>query len=854
MTHEDVSEALAAAALREADSLGVKVVLVRGSDLPEAVGAALSPVMLVDPDGRCAVGPDMQVDCAAPGEAMLAAGADQAYRGILESDAGEAARGVATATFGLLSAAAGTALDFTVGFAWNSGVKFGTGVNRLVESDGMDSGPLLEGSTGILTLAVGAKVEGLAKLGSGPAGQATGGAARSVAGRVGSSFGPNTVGAAQRVLGRVVQSGGRTVSRSTAGALNRATGSSLTPREWGRALEALKRDLGLPNNHHGRITEYGHYPNAGAVELEYRYDDLHRLVYAHGEAKARPHTLDTFTSTFTYSDIHNMLTNVQEHRVLHGGGPGELPPHTNHDLAYQYAGAGPHQATRIGDTSLVYDANGNTVAECRDPADPTCTERPSHLRRYVWTEENRLDAVVDGGGKNVTKFFYDADGQRIAKLGRGGESITIGQFWSLKGRRAATKHVFAGTTRLASKLLPPPGWDDVPASEPVTVVTADLDNGCQPSSYQPQKCQALPGGEPVLNDYYANAKVRPGTYYYHPDHLGSTSWVTDQNARPHEHVEYFPYGAVWRDPRSDLGASPARGQRFLFTGKELDEETGLYYFGARYYDPVRVRWLSTDPIAQRRTYAPSPWNLSLFSYAAWSPQRLVDPNGEDPVESRIPEKPISVDDLERSGLLDEVSVEYLSQHGLLREAVARYGGHLNGLQSCEQDLLDVERAFYFGVMPILIGSAASTLVVPTAGPQNGVAPSSSEGAAAAAGGLNLAAHEAAGGHLLARHVGKTGAELAARLAAQPGIPAASTFASLAEAEAGVSAVLGARAGQLSSWVSAGAQGRLVLEAPFAGGQVLLRGASTPVAGTGVRLVLEGRGGEAWRIVTGFPIL
>ncbi len=367
--------------------------------------------------------------------------------------------------------------------------------------------------------------------------------------------------------------------------------------------------------------------HAGTVELEYRYDDLHRLVWASGSAKSRPRTIDTFTSTFAYSDIHDMTSNVQVHRILHGGGPGEFPPHTNHDLAYRYEGAGPHQATRIGDSWLVYDANGNTETECRDPADSTCSERPAHLRRYQWTEENRLDAVIDGGGKNATRFMYGADGQRVVKLGRGGESLTIGQFWSLKGRRAATKHVFAGTTRLASKLLPPPGWDDVPrGTEGATVVTVqDGDNGCLPSNYQPQKCQVLPGGEPVINDYYADAKVRPETYYYHPDHLGSIAWVTDQNARVHEHVEYFPYGEVWRDPRSDVGASPVKGQRFLFTGKELDEETGLYYFGARYYDPVRVRWVSPDPagLSGARSVAA----LNLYQYALWRPVILVDPDG-----------------------------------------------------------------------------------------------------------------------------------------------------------------------------------------------------------------------------------
>jgi RHS repeat-associated protein len=194
----------------------------------------------------------------------------------------------------------------------------------------------------------------------------------------------------------------------------------------------------------------------------------------------------------------------------------------------------------------------------------------------------------------------------------------------------------------------------------------------------------------------------------------------------HEHVEYFPYGEAWRDQRSDVGASPVKGQRFLFTGKELDEETGLYYFGARYYDPVRVRWVSADPIVQRWTDAPDPRKLSLFAYALWSPQRLLDPDGEDPVESRILEKPISAEYLERSGLLDKVSVAYLEQHGLLREAIAPQGAQLVGLQSSEQDLLDVEREFLFGAFPVVVGAAASSFATP--GQQRGFSASADAGA------------------------------------------------------------------------------------------------------------------------------
>jgi RHS repeat-associated protein len=417
--------------------------------------------------------------------------------------------------------------------------------------------------------------------------------------------------------------------------LTRRLSTLTTTTPLGRTLQANLYQYDLVGNVKSLVNALGPAvgSRSGAVSFTYEYDDLHRLTSAHGEAASRPHTIDRFTSTFGYSDVHNMTSNVQLHEIVHGDGMGiETPPKTNHAWTYSYGGAGPHQATQIGDTVVTYDANGNTSSECRTQhGDPTCKDTADHLRRFFWTEENRLDAVIDGGGQNVTSFVYDAAGERIVKLGRGGESITVGQFWALKGRRAATKHVFAGATRLASKLLPPPGWSDTVAANGA-VIAASLSpaatntNGCDPSNYQPQKCPVLPGGDPVLNHRFDGTQVRPETYYYHADHLGSTSWVTDQNGRVHEHVEYFPYGEVWRDPRSDADGAPVKGQRFLFTSKEFDEETGLYYFGARYYDPVRARWASPDP-ANRLDPREGSLPLNAYQYALWNPLRIVDPDG-----------------------------------------------------------------------------------------------------------------------------------------------------------------------------------------------------------------------------------
>jgi RHS repeat-associated protein len=117
-------------------------------------------------------------------------------------------------------------------------------------------------------------------------------------------------------------------------------------------------------------------------------------------------------------------------------------------------------------------------------------------------------------------------------------------------------------------------------------------------------------------------------FYYHSDHLGSTGYVTRENGELHEHIQYFPFGETWVQQGGNTEKSP-----YLFTSKELDEETGLYYFGARYYDPRTSVWLSMDPILDQYLDGNpnqgvfSPINLNLTRYAGLNPVRITDPTG-----------------------------------------------------------------------------------------------------------------------------------------------------------------------------------------------------------------------------------
>jgi len=106
-------------------------------------------------------------------------------------------------------------------------------------------------------------------------------------------------------------------------------------------------------------------------------------------------------------------------------------------------------------------------------------------------------------------------------------------------------------------------------------------------------------------------------YFYHTDHLGSSSWISDQDGKAVQHLQYLPFGESWIDQRDGTWNAP-----FTFSGKERDWETGYSYFGARYYDSDLSIWLSVDPKAH---LYPS---LTPYNYCLNSPVMYIDPNGE----------------------------------------------------------------------------------------------------------------------------------------------------------------------------------------------------------------------------------
>ncbi|KYG09587.1 hypothetical protein BE21_17060 [Sorangium cellulosum] len=251
---------------------------------------------------------------------------------------------------------------------------------------------------------------------------------------------------------------------------------------------------------------------------------------------------------------------------------------------YRYTGPRPHAANQVDEfvtaesqprlRELFHDANGNHKE---------WKYRGSPQRALSWDEDNRLVSVRENG-QELSRALYDGAGERRVHLHRvAGEEETayVDQHLVVRNGVTATKHIFAGETRIASKI--------------------DADWFQEP---------------PVL--------------YYHPDHLGSTQYVTDQDQQLSQHVEYLPSGELWADQTDSRFQNR---QPYLFNGKELDLSTGLYYYGARSYEPRLGVWLSPDPVLAEYMAGRinggvyRPINLGLYTYASNNPVVLVDPTG-----------------------------------------------------------------------------------------------------------------------------------------------------------------------------------------------------------------------------------
>ena len=234
----------------------------------------------------------------------------------------------------------------------------------------------------------------------------------------------------------------------------------------------------------------------------------------------------------------------------------------DYSLNYFYAKGFSHRIDHIGGIYYKYDLNGNITMTHKNPIPSydSSNHGEEQSSSVPGDECDRLKASIVGD-KNAF-YVYGEDGQRSNKWTIYEETLYFNRMWTWRNGNAnndqTAKHIYLGSERIVSQMN---SWKRQPT--------------------------------------YSEESHK--TYYYHTDHLGSAQLVTDYRGEEYQRIEYTPYGEEWVD---NFQNENYVDMPYKFTGKERDEETGLYYYGARYLDPKYSRWISADPAMNTGEYFP----------------------------------------------------------------------------------------------------------------------------------------------------------------------------------------------------------------------------------------------------------
>ena len=423
----------------------------------------------------------------------------------------------------------------------------------------------------------------------------------------------------------------------------------------------------------------------GQMSHSYTYDPLYRLSSATGTYKGADNKMASYTLAMGYDNMHRITSkkqhltqsNVQFNGTLNAGYDLTYTYNSDEGKKFQLASVRdinyrteetPTDSTNINNGhKYEYDLNGNLVYinTSRVKHDGKEDEKATE-QKYKWDEENRLLAADENGF--VSNYWYDADGERTAKTSGENEAIFVNSEFSGGNTGTArfslyvspylvagqggkyTKHIYIGSQRIVSKLGDLASYGTDPRRIPyagneadgVTInykdkynqqlqsikdnyKTFDLPyNGHDNHDYVNGKGFSSDDDTPEASQARAMVKTRAGEagtnerlqFYYHPDHLGSSSYITNLDGEVVQHIEYVPFGEVFVEERNNIWNTP-----YLFNAKEFDEETGLYYYGARYYDPKVSLWISVDKLSEEDL------KVSSYCYTDNNPIKYLDPDG-----------------------------------------------------------------------------------------------------------------------------------------------------------------------------------------------------------------------------------
>ncbi|WP_440486296.1 RHS repeat-associated core domain-containing protein [Segatella hominis] len=416
----------------------------------------------------------------------------------------------------------------------------------------------------------------------------------------------------------------------------------------------------------------------GAFSHTYAYDELNRLITASGKAKSASYemamtfgrmsepltkvqkvdstrTAQSYDFTYRYEDDSHPTAPTQvghDHYTYDANGNPILVENDSLNTErrmywdednrlmvlsdngktcrYTYNAAGERIVKSHGDLEGVYINGAPQGISFHETEDYTIYPAP-----IITVTKNRFTKHYFIGSKRIASKI--GTGRFSNVYGIGGNNVTAGQ----KDYAARMMQIEKQREEYYKQLGTPPG---VPTMKGATAdpdntgigynsIITDLGDHSAPEGWiQHPKFNDkgdVPGPPIQWSEPESPDNAQPGygyipadttdtedIFFYHSDHLGSTSYITDAKANITQFDAYLPYGELLVDEHTSSEDMP-----YKFNGKELDQETGLYYYGARYMNPVTSLWYGVDPLAEKYV------EIGSYIYCHNNPIILFDPDG-----------------------------------------------------------------------------------------------------------------------------------------------------------------------------------------------------------------------------------
>jgi RHS repeat-associated protein len=388
------------------------------------------------------------------------------------------------------------------------------------------------------------------------------------------------------------------------------------------ANERIVQDLSYTYDPVGNITHIGDDADIQNVvffrnqrvepSADYLYDAMYRLIEATGREHLGqvggsptqpgdtdaprvnlPHPGDglamgNYTEYYEYDPVGNILAMI--HLAQSGG--------WTRRYAYNEASLIEPGKTsnRLSSTSLPGDDSVGPYSAAYSHDEHGNMTRMPHLTLMQWNHHDQLQAtarqVVNAGTPETTYYVYDAAGERVRK-------VTERQAAAGEEPRRKEERIYLGGFEIHRE------YNEAGDNVTLERETLHIMDDKRRIALVETRTQGMdPGPSQLIRYQFGN-------------HLDSATLELDDQAQIISYEEYTPYGSTsYQAVRSQTETA----KRYRYTGKERDEESGLYYHGARYYAPWLGRWVTCDPIGVKD-------GVNILAYARCNPAGFTDPGG-----------------------------------------------------------------------------------------------------------------------------------------------------------------------------------------------------------------------------------